>query len=291
MKPALAVLGVPIRIHWTLAPFILALVIWGQGEALLLLGGAMVLHELGHTLVARALGVSIYGLEITPLGCALHLDRELPVHPARECAVALAGPGMSLLVAMLWVFLDRYRVFPCAWWERFISVNLLLAGANLLPALPLDGGRALRALLSLGLGFARATHITVALGVTLALGVLGCAIYGLTQGIANPTWPALAIFLLLAALREWRQQPMQAASALIGGARSLDHQGAAVHQLAVSGDATIGQVMRRLRPGRYHLLIVLDGRLGVLGQVSEGQLLEAMGRLGAQGRMRQICHT
>lgn len=291
MKPAFAVGGVPISVHWTLVPVILAVIVWGRGEALLLLGGAMLLHELGHVLVARVTGVSIYGLEITPLGCALHLDRDLPIHPARECVVALAGPGMSLLTAMLWVFLDRYRVFPCAWWERFISVNLLLAGANLLPALPLDGGRGLRALLSLGLGFERATKITVALGVVLALGVLGCGVYGLTQGVANPTWPALAIFLLLAALREWRQQPMQAATALIGSARSLDRRGASVHQLAVSGDATIGQVLRRLRPGRYHLLIVLDGRMGMLGQVTEGQLIDALGRLGAQGRMRQICRT
>ena len=68
MEPALAVLGVPIRIHWTLRRSSLALVIWGQGGAAAVGRGAMVLHELGHTLVARAPAYPSMGWN-PPLGC------------------------------------------------------------------------------------------------------------------------------------------------------------------------------------------------------------------------------
>ena len=155
---------------------------------------------------------------------------------------------MSLLVAMLWVFLDRYRVFPLCVVGRFISVNLLLAGVNLLPALPLDGSRLGRCS-AWAWSFAGDPHHRRPRGC-MASGVLGCAIYGPDPGHRQlpGTWPALAIFLLLAALREW----LAAHAGGLGADRRCAFLGPSSggHQLAVSGDAIIGQVMRRLRPGR-----------------------------------------
>ena len=97
------------------------------------------LHELGHYAALRALGLRVTALRLTAAGAAMTVNH--PMDYRQEGVAALAGPGANFLAAMLLCSIPACR--------EFTRISLLLGAFNLLPAAPLDGGRALLATLSL----------------------------------------------------------------------------------------------------------------------------------------------
>jgi len=133
---------------------------------------SVVLHELGHALVARELGVRVSNIELSFFGGAAKMV-QLPKTANHELAIAAAGPAVSLILGgagLGLAALTHVGLFAWIGWT-----NLLLAGFNLIPALPMDGGRMLRALLTRKMDFVRATDLAVkiARGVAIAFVVIG----------------------------------------------------------------------------------------------------------------------
>jgi Zn-dependent protease len=136
--------------------------------------GSVLLHELGHALVARQLGVDVSGIELSFFGGAAKMVR-LPRTANHELAIAAAGPAVSLAlggVGLGLAALTHVGLFAWIGWT-----NLVIAGFNLIPALPMDGGRMLRALLTRRMDFVRATDVavSVARAVAIAFVVIGLA--------------------------------------------------------------------------------------------------------------------
>jgi Zn-dependent protease/CBS domain-containing protein len=158
-------------------------------------------HELGHATVARRCGVRTRDITLLPIGGIARLERQ-PSQPRDELMIALAGPAVNLVLAGAFSAAlliqghpipfepGRIEQDPAA---RLAWINVSLAGFNLLPALPMDGGRALRALLAMRTNPLRATLIAAAIGrgFALALGLLGLA--------GNPILVLIALFVWLGA--------------------------------------------------------------------------------------------
>ena len=175
-----------------------------DGVIVLLFGCASVLvHELGHAFVARRLGVPVVAIALHALGGETVLAG-LPRRARDEAAIAVAGPLASLLCAAL-AGLLLWRT-GSIWAELLIAINMLLAGLNLLPALPLDGGRILRALLSHRLGPLRGTRIASRFARAIAL-------IAMVGGPLTGFWPSLLLGAVLlislgeyeASLRSWAE--------------------------------------------------------------------------------------
>jgi Zn-dependent protease len=112
-----------------------------------LLGVSVLAHELGHCLAARSLGVPVLQVRLYLLGGVSELGR-LPSTPREEAAIAAAGPGVSALLAGVFGLLVGSTTPHTVSWLLLIELalaNLVVAFFNFLPALPLDGGRVLRA--------------------------------------------------------------------------------------------------------------------------------------------------
>lgn len=187
---AVVVFGVPIRFHFT---FILLLIFlltagFGGGKSVLYdiifivsLFAAVLLHELGHALVARIYGIKTVEIVMYPIGGVARLEREAA--PVAELWIALAGPAVNVVLAIGlygwltllsgWGQIERQLV------DRIAVSNLYLAGFNMAPAFPMDGGRVLRALLALWKGEAAATRVASFVGRLLAMAM---GIYGLISG-------------------------------------------------------------------------------------------------------------
>jgi Zn-dependent protease len=174
--------GFPIRVNLSFLLLLGVVLLWMgglQGLAIVLMAaGSVLLHELGHALMARHLGVPVAGIELHFFGGAAQMS-DLPRRPGDEIAVAAAGPAVSFALAGLGHGLAALSVIPAlaSVFALFGTVNLILALFNLLPAFPSDGGRILRAWLARRRGLVGATDLAVKVGrvVCVALAVVGLA--------------------------------------------------------------------------------------------------------------------
>jgi Zn-dependent protease len=153
-----------VEVHWLFLLVLLVATLAGfQLEALILLG-SLIAHEIAHLLVAWVLGLGVEELILTPFGGMARLDTSLETDPQAETSVALAGPFQSFFLAGLAVFLMGADLFDRQHVRFFYEVNANLAFFNLIPALPMDGGRALRGLLAQRWGYRRVTRWMLRVG-------------------------------------------------------------------------------------------------------------------------------
>jgi len=195
--------GIPIRVHLlflALVGFLVASAPPGTEVAAVaylgILFGSVLLHELGHALVARRFGAVIHDVALWPLGGLARMSG-MPQRPWPELAVALAGPTMNLgllLTALLLGALPNARgaLGREGALASLASVNAALALFNLIPAFPMDGGRALRAILSARVDYLRATETAVRIGRICVLAALVVAAFG-----PLPFWPIAILGLFL----------------------------------------------------------------------------------------------
>ena len=170
--------GFPVEINLSFL-FLLALVLVAFGGLagvglVLLVFASVVVHELGHALVARQLGVRVSGIELSFFGGAAKMV-QLPRTATHELLIAAAGPAVSLAIGGFGLGVGSLLHSSLFLWIGY--TNFIIAAFNLIPALPMDGGRILRALLTRKLDFVRATDVsvTIARGVAIAFAVIGLA--------------------------------------------------------------------------------------------------------------------
>lgn len=169
-------LGFPLELSWSFLLLLLVLVsVYGPLTAVVgafIVFGSVLLHELGHAVVARRLGVRISGIELGFFGGAAKMV-ELPRSANHEIAIAAAGPAVSVGLAVTGFLLGSALSAPLA--TQIGWINVMIAAFNMLPALPMDGGRILRALLTRRMDYVRATDVAVkvARGFAVAFGFVG----------------------------------------------------------------------------------------------------------------------
>lgn len=178
----------------------------GTVAALGLFAG-VILHELGHSVVALRYGYAIESITLWLLGGIASIE-DMPEDPRQELLIALAGPAVSVLLGGLCylAFLVVPPSFPSG---RFVLgylaiMNVTLAAFNLLPGFPMDGGRVLRALLARNRPYAEATRTAASVGksVALLLGFLGVLWFNLFL-------IAIAFFIYIGASGEAKQQTLK----------------------------------------------------------------------------------
>ncbi len=209
--------GIDIYIHVTflLLIYLVGISYWNQQGTIeavitgvgfvLALFACVVLHEFGHSLTARRYGIQTRNITLLPIGGVAALEK-MPDDPRQEINVAIAGPAVNVLIALLlYIYLD-FRDAPIASEElsvtggsfmyRLMMVNIFIAGFNLLPAFPMDGGRVLRAALAMRMDHATATRKAASVGQLMALGM------GLLGIMYNPFLLFIAIFIWFGASME-----------------------------------------------------------------------------------------
>lgn len=200
------VFGIPIHLHfswvvifalivWTLAtgyfpaqyPDLPASSYWAKGlVASLLFFVSILLHELGHALVARRFGLRTQSITLFVFGGVARLEKD-PEDGRTEFWMAVAGPVVSVALAGLFYLASSLPALgpPGQAVSRYLAlINLLVGLFNLVPAFPLDGGRILRGLLWRSAGKARATRVAAGAGTYFAFFMIAVGVMSLLRGDA-----------------------------------------------------------------------------------------------------------
>jgi Zn-dependent protease/CBS domain-containing protein len=289
--------GIPIRLHFT---FILLLAFvavsgWGRGGPahvgfLLAVFTCVVLHELGHSLVAQRYGYTVRDIVLYPIGGVASIDQT--PRPRHELWIAVAGPAVNVVIATL-IFLYMQFLSPDSAWERLqpllqrgqivlsgsgyltllLVSNVMLVLFNMLPAFPMDGGRVLRAVLAIKIGRTRATRIAANIGQFFALifGLIGLGILG--NG-ANYPLVIVAVFVYFGAGQERAAEESRdvMADAPVGEAMMRDFATLA------HGDTLKHAADVLLAGSQQDFPVVAGGE--VVGILSRSQLLRGLAREG-----------
>lgn len=281
--------GIDIKIHFT---FLLILV-WGAlnygGSAgplygvivTLALFTLVFLHELGHSLAARAYGIPVKDITLLPIGGVARLER-MPEKPVQELVVALAGPLVNVVLAglllpvVLALLVAQHTSFSLGLITEpglpgllffLFTANVSLFIFNMIPAFPLDGGRVLRAVMGFFTSFERATQAAATVGRVLAIGL------GLFALFTGQFFLALiAVFIFFVGGQE--AQAVTARSVLRGVRVS---QALSDNTVAITPHATVGQAASMMMTHRQPDFAVLDPASGqLMGVVTRQSVARAM---------------
>jgi len=271
--------GIKIFLHWTV-PLIVFWIIFSNLRRglnaeqvtwsvvfILALFVCVTLHELGHALAARRYQIKTKDITLLPIGGVARL-KNMPEKPMQELIVALAGPAVNfVIVIILFTFLrltklpTDFSIITHVSADNFLLslaiINLWLAVFNLIPAFPMDGGRVLRALLSLRLNRLLATKIAASIGQTIAVVFIFLGFFG------NPFLIFIGLFIFLGAMAEYEQ--VKTGSVL---------KGRTVEEITMKDipelkrEDTIGFAVEKLLNGQAkNFLIMDDGKpFGTLGR-------------------------
>ncbi len=157
--------------------------------------GSVVLHELGHALMARAFGIRTRDITLYPFGGIAALEGEAR-SPTQELLIAVAGPAVNLALAAL---VAPFALAGSGLAMVFLGLNVVMAVFNLLPAYPMDGGRVLRAWLATRHGYFGASARALRIGRAFAWALVGAGL------LWSPNLLLVGGFLLLATWQERRR--------------------------------------------------------------------------------------
>ena len=259
--------GIPIKLHITLLlalPFFL-IHLMGIGLTLIaaflsvvLLFASVALHELGHSRAAHHYGYRVREILLLPIGGVAMLE-QMPRKPIEEFVIAIAGPAVSLGLAItsLGLVVLCHQLGLIAMGNIFqitLAVNAMLCLFNLIPSFPMDGGRIFRAFMSPRVGRVRATYLAAKAGRIFAIAFGFIGLFGL-PGVIKPFSLSLiliAMFIYYAAGSEYRgvvmQERMRAAGAFPGDAAPIEDD--TEHHFS-AGPAPYEQKGRKIGPNVF----------------------------------------
>lgn len=281
--------GIDLKIHLTF----LFIFIW-IGFSTLMAGGAVaamltnillilalffcvVMHELGHALMARVFGISTRDITLLPIGGVARLEK-MPEDPKEEFLVAAAGPLVNVVIAgilftglmLAGFFTNTTNLFNNLdnFWLQLLAANGILVLFNLIPAFPMDGGRVLRAILAANMDYVKATRIAANIGRGFAV------LMGIAGFFINP-------WLILTALFVWSGAGAESQSVQVkAGLKGLTAQDAMINRFyQVEGNQPLYEVFQiSMQTGQQNIPVVSNGNY--LGIIRRSDLLKAIDRLG-----------
>ena len=262
-------------IHWNQSHNVTA-VVEGVGFILALFA-CVVLHEFGHALTAARYGIRTRDITLLPIGGLARLER-IPDIPIQELWVALAGPAVNVVIAIVlfvwlqasgaWQSVDGIGVTTGAFAERVMVANVFLAGFNLLPAFPMDGGRALRAFLATRMEYTQATQRAAMVGQGMAI------LFGFVGLQGNLMLIFIALFVWIGAGQEASMVQMKSALAGIPLRQAM-----LTHFRMLTPASTLGDAVDLLLTGsQQDFPVVVNGQ--VEGMLTRSDLVKALPQRG-----------
>lgn len=241
----------------------------------------VLVHELSHAAAALLLHVKPEKLEILPFGAVVHISGAYVKKTSHEVIIASAGPFCSAVLAFF---------FHKAGWDSFfVTANAALAAVNIIPALPLDGGRILRAAMTEKWGYVKAFNFTLRLTKICAaiMTIAGAAALFYTS--FNFSLLLISAFLIVNTLSERRAFRHIIMDEIIKSKKKLE-SGYALRGdiIAISADEPACKALKLLGYNKYYFINIVDSDMNIIGTVTETRLIEQLARTGIRTKAAKM---
>jgi len=269
-----------VHVSTILLVMVVVAVFLGNGAELATIFFVLLFHEMSHVAVAKMLKMRVKEIELLPFGGAIRIESLFELNPVHEIYIALAGPMSNIFLILGYTAIQSLGIISVQN-TAFLRINLILAGFNLLPALPLDGGRMLRAILARELGMKKATSIAAWGGQILALFFAMTGIYAMYYKIFNPTFFIMAGFLCYSSIKERKTATYIFIRDITYKKDFLFKEGLLqVKEIVALYDTPLKNIMKKFSPYRYHYVKVVDEQLRVMGSLNENQITKGIMEYG-----------
>lgn len=293
--------GIKIFIHWSFFILIIWIIISGilrrnntfeilySIAFILTIFCCVILHELGHALVAKRFHYKTKDIILLPIGGMARMD-ELPENPKQELLVAIAGPVVNVIIAgIVYPFIPWNEIRNTPLNELLIDennflfslffVNISLAVFNLIPAFPMDGGRVFRALLSMRMDRIKATAIAAYTGQTIAV------LFFILGILFNPILALIAVFIFITAQAENDQVRSKF---ILQNYKVKDLASGHFHKLDQS--ATIMDAAKLLLSVQSTSFLIMNGEK-IVGTLNRDGIIRALAEIGENANVSQAMNS
>ncbi|WP_438444316.1 M50 family metallopeptidase [Gorillibacterium sp. sgz5001074] len=276
--------GTAYRLHPLFVLLMLASVLTGYFAEMMTLFGVVTIHELGHVAAAKSFGWRVRQVQLLPFGGVAEVDESANVPAREEFVVALCGPLQNAWMAAFAWGMKLAGWGDPAYWDYFLQANVMIGLFNLLPALPLDGGKLLQSLLSYMMPYHRTLSFMTVLSILIALMLGTASLLRYPSGGIQLNLLVIAVFLFYTNWYGHKNLHFQFLRFLVNRekrAGALLEAGRMPLPLLVRPDTPPMEVFRRFMRESPHLLYIVGQGGRVLRVLPEAHLLQAyLNRLG-----------
>jgi stage IV sporulation protein FB len=271
--------GVVYRFHPLFVLLMALSVVMGYFIELLTLFGIVVIHELGHVVAAKYYGWDVSEVQLLPFGGVAVVEEKGSVTAMEEIIVALAGPLQNVLMIVFALSMKVTALWSDGWIDYFVQANMWIAIFNLLPVLPLDGGRILQALVSYKFSYYQTLRMTVWISLAMSGAMISVSIYNHPVVGLNLNLLVIAIFLLVTNGYSYRNMNYTFIRFLLRRSQRADailHQGGLAQPIVVLGELNTAHITKMFLREKYHLIYVLDDQGSIRAVLPEHRLIRAL---------------
>ena len=247
-----------------------------MSSKVLLVFSAVLWHELAHAQVAVLLKFKVQEVELLPFGGVARIEGLGAIGSKDEIMVAAAGPAASLVLAAIAYTGMLYSSIYWDLWDFYYRANVMLTVFNLLPGLPLDGGRIFRAWMALYMDYGKATFLAAGISKGLCFCIVVIIVYEyIVSSTMNVTFLMAAVFLYTTANSEIKAARFRTLRVLTQKKAELMARGImTTTYLTVVNRVILKDVVKLFKPDQYYVLLIVNTECTVYGTLTETEIWE-----------------
>ena len=242
---------------------------------------SILIHECSHIAAAKFVGVGISKLEIHPFGVSALLKDGYINNSEKEFFIAFAGPFTSIIIAVFAL------IFPIYEADYVFMINICICAINLLPALPLDGGRMIKSMLTSQLGIIRAYSISQKSGKILLSLFIPFSVFVMVITRFNFTYVLISAFLLGNIYSEQRNITMVTVREIMGSSKKVGAMKKTRVFTAAKGESA--RKILRFISFDYDIVVNIFENGKITATLSETEILDGLLTLGISATYGDIC--
>lgn len=282
--------GIELIVSYWFIAMILFFSLAGMMMKVVLVFSAVLWHELAHAGAAMILGFTVREVELLPFGGVARIEGLGVASSKGEIIIAAAGPVASMVLAAIVYGCMFYMNLRTEMWDFYYKTNLMLAAFNMIPGLPLDGGRIFRAWLALHMDYAKATAITAGISKGVSMLLIGILIFQYVSGsTVNITFLVVAIFLYTTAKSETKIAGFRTLRIMAQKKSLLRVRGMmpTTHLTVVEG-VLLKDIVRLFQPDQYYVMLVVNTDCKARGTITETEVWEELPKKGLHASIGEL---